>query len=1045
MGDGRGRPGGGGASWRLTHREQEVLDAVARRLTNAEIAAELLISKRTVESHVGALLAKLGAGDRLALVRAGASAAPRTGTALAPPARPPSPEALRPPLVGREVEREVLLDHLVELLAGTGGVVLVSGEPGIGKTRLVEELLTEAEASGARCLVGRSRNAGERAPLSPVAELLEAALRAPTPLPLRQLVGGGAGPLAALVPRLSRRLGEPPVLPSAAAEVPLATLVSAVVGALGRLARSSPLVVVLEDVHRADPATLEVLRGLSEAAARAPLLVVATHRDTTGDVLPHLAPLLHALARRVRPRALVLQPLDEAAVGRVVTTRSGRHVSAAVRRALHRRTGGNPLFLVEAVALLDGVPQRVGPGPDDALAAVARAVPATAGLAVGQRLARLSGPTRSVLQTAAVVGERIDPAVLALAVAERGPGAGGAGDAADAAEHLVAAALDEARAAGLLAGAEPSGGATALRHQLVRDVLLAQVSAPRRRRTHLRVAQALLSSHPPRPADVDVAVAEHLVAAGALADQDEVLRRCVAAGRRFLDLSDGPGALRLLEHAEGLDAAATHPSRGELHQALAAARSRAGRPEEAVRSWERALDAFEQAGDLVAVGAVSAGLGLALARAARETGTRRVVERSAQLLAAAAGAGPPPDGHHDEQPDGHPDGHPDEQRAVVLARLGAVRAHGGDPDGGAALVGRAQGMLEHVSPRAAAAVLADAAGVAHAAFRTAEAARAGLRGAALARRAQSPEAEADCLWEAAWDLAALGRLEEAAEASARLDALLVDRAQPGLLVCAGRARAVLELLPTGDLDGYAESARRDTALVRDGLAGAWLGTSHAFTAHSLLLGGHWERAAELAALGPVGVGPPLAGFCTGVRLVVLGHLRRRSEVERVLAEHAHELPAPGRTAHGGAWGLALGAVDALAAVGLHDRAAALHPTVLEAQRTSGALVSPFPPLQLLDRVVGTAAACAGRWDQAEEHFARALRDAASTPLAVELPETRRALAEALLRRGSADDADRARELAGLAATGYDRLGMPRHASLVRALVPVPGQGSRPDR
>lgn len=1008
-----------------------MLDAVALRLTNAEIAAQLHISKRTVESHVSALLAKLGAVDRLALVRAGGGAAPRGGAARAPGTRPPEAEAgaRRPSLVGREAEREVLLDHLVELLAGRGGVVLVSGEPGIGKTRLVEELLAEAGASGARCLVGRSRTAAEQAPLSPVAELLEGALRAPTPRPLRELVGGGAEPLAALVPRLPRRLGEPPALPRAASEVALVALVGAVVGTLGRLARSWPLVVVLEDVHRADPATLEVLRGLSEAAARTPLLVVATHRDTASDASPHLGPLLDGLAHGVRPRALVLQPLDEAAVGRVVSTRTGRRVPAAVRRALHRRTGGNPLFLEEAVALLEGAAQRGEPGPAESLASMERVVPATAGLAVGQRLARLSGPTRSVLQTAAVVGERIDPAVLALAVAERGPGA------ADAAETLVTGALDEARAAGLLSAAEPPGGATALRHQVVRDVLLAQVSAPRRRRTHLRIARALLSSHPRRSADVDVAVAEHLVAAGALADPDEVLHRCVVAGRRCLDLSDGLGALRLLEHAEGLDAAATHPRRGELHQALAAARSRTGHPEEAVRSWERALDAFEQAGDLAAVGAVSAGLGLVLARAAREA--RGVLERSAQLLTAAAGAAPPPSGLRRE--------HHDEQRAVVLARLGAIRAHGGDPDEGAALVGRAQELLEHASPRAGAAVLADAAGVAHAAFQTAAAARAGLRGAALARRARSPEAEADCLWEAAWALAALGRLDEAAEASARLDALLDGRAQPGLLTCAGRARAVLELLPTGDLDGYAEFARRDTALVRDELAGAWLGTSHAFTAHSLLLSGHWEEAAGLAALGPVGVGPPLAGFCTGVRLVVLGHLRRRSEVERVLAEHAHELPTPGRSAPGGAWGLALGAVDALAAVGLHDRAAALHPTVLEAQRTSGALVNPFPPLQLLDRVSGTAAACAGRWDQAEEHFARALRDAASTPLAVELPETRRALAEALLGRGSTDDVDRARELAGLAATDYDRLGMPRHASLVRAAVRAPGQGSRPDR
>lgn len=1043
MGDGHGGRDGSAAWPRLTTRERQVLHDVGRRLTNGEIAAARGISKRTVESHVSSLLVKFDVRSRLELVRAAAVAAGAPGGARRPEtawARVSSGAvATDTPLVGREPELDQLLACTTGARDGRGSAVLVSGEPGIGKSRLVREALADAAARGLTCLVGHCRGRLRAPPATPVVEVLTAAVPSLAALPphqrgevlgddaerlalleplLRQASAGGTsapatGAAAGVAPR-----GGPTPAPGAPPELSQRLLVGAVTGFLERLARTSPLVVVVEDVHSADAFTLAVLEGLWEATTRCPLVVLATHRDADADLWPDLAPALARAGRRSPLQPLLLRPLDEEAVGHLVTVLTGRRPSASVRQQLHRRTGGNPFFLEEVVALL-------GTGatsPDGDLhrlesEAAQISVPPSVQRAVGDRVERLRPLAREVLRVAALAGDTVDAALLERALAPPAGAAGGQG------AREVADALDEARAAGLLTTTPTPPGALAFRHALVREVLAEQLDPFQLRRTRLRLASARLTD----PAGVHgrdaVDVAADLVAAGGAAAAATTLDWCLRAGRWCLDRCDAGTALVHLEHAEALEHAATAHQLAELHESLATARCSTGRVDAAVTSWRRAVDCAEALGDLEAVARLCLSLGAGLTYAARLSDAGPLLERG---LAALEGTASP-------------------HRAPLMARLGLVRSYGAHPATGDALLRRAVDLVDPTDRGALGSVLGDLAGAAHGSFRVVEAADAGQRGAAAGLEAGDPLTAVDALWVAAWNLPSLGLHEESAAASAVLEPLARRLDHPGALACAQRARGIRELHRSGDVAAYTAFARSDVAFVSDRLGGAWLGTANSFLAHASLLGGDWDAADALVSQGPLGCGPALAGFCTAMELVVHGHRRRRHAVLRVLRDHHDELPVPGRTSAGGSWAMALAAVEALVLVGEHAAAGELYPVVLEAQRTSGALAGHFAPLQLLDRVCGTAAAAAGSWDTAEEHFQRALRDAAGAPFAVELHETQRAQALGLLRRAAEGDLRRAHGLARSAAQGYAALGMPQHLSLALDLVDRAGGADPPAR
>src|SRR5215468_3823261 len=231
------------------------------------------------------------------------------------------------PFTGRTAELHCLRRRLDEARAGNGGVVLLAGEPGIGKTRTLAELVETARAQGALVLWGRCYEGEATRPFGPFAEALGAYARATAPEGLRADLGLHAAALTRLVPELRQRLTdlqEPVALEPNEERV---RLLDAVAQSLLAVAARVPTVLVLDDLHWADPGTVAMLRHVARFAPRAQLLVLGAYRDV--DVAAH-------------------HPLAEA-----LGTVADREMPADWVRALTTETSGNPFFLREVLLYLE--------------------------------------------------------------------------------------------------------------------------------------------------------------------------------------------------------------------------------------------------------------------------------------------------------------------------------------------------------------------------------------------------------------------------------------------------------------------------------------------------------------------------------------------------------------------------------------------------------------------------------------------------------------------------------------------------------------------
>lgn len=464
------------------------------------------------------------------------AAAPATSS---PPVVEPEPAVLPAapwPLVGRDAELAALTDALGRAAAGVATFAAVTGEPGIGKSRLTEELAAHAAAAGAQVLVGRcSQDDG-----------------APPLWPWRAVLTG---------------LGVEPPAPGPTDDVGASFRVwEQIVGELERAARDRLTVVVVDDLHWADPSTLRVLGLLAEVTTAARLLLVATWRPL--EVGPALADVAEALARRHAVR-LELTGLGAEAAREVFAEVSHNPISDAQGAALHERTGGNPFFLVEYARLA---------GERTDVDELTREPPVAVTDVVRRRLARLDDATVDVLKVAAVVGRRFDTDTVA-AVAGVDP---------DELLDLV----EPAQAAGLVE--EDDIDWFVFVHALVRDSLLIGASASRRARTHARVAAALEGSG--RTSEV----ARHWLAAGP-AHAGRAWRAAVVAAEEARGLHAHEEAAELLAAAlEALagDPAATAGERYDLLLRLIEAYRWAALVPELVRTVERAIDVAEEIGDL---------------------------------------------------------------------------------------------------------------------------------------------------------------------------------------------------------------------------------------------------------------------------------------------------------------------------------------------------------------------------------------------------------------------------------------------------------------
>jgi hypothetical protein len=436
--------------------------------------------------------------------------------------------------VGREAAGARLHEAFARAQSGERCVALVTGEPGIGKTRLLAEFAHTVQRAGALVLYGRCEEE-QATPYEPFAEAL-------APLTVPDVLAGGLGELTA------GRPGEPAADP----EADRARMFDAVAEWLEDVAARRPLVLALDDLHWADRATLLLVRRLATRPQRVALLLLGAARDAE---LGPGHPLTAALAdiRRDRPVVRVaLHGLDEAAVATVVGGLTGTRPDPAAAHVLRERTGGNPFFVRELA-------QHSGKGEAVALPDAVRDV-------VAARAGRLPERARRLIELAAVAGSEFDAELV-----RAGTGAP---------EETVLDALDDALQAGLLRELQGTER-LAFAHALVRDALVGQLSAARRTYLHRRIADVLAERAESAPEQWLAPLAHHALA-GAGANSEPALAYALDAARHAVERLAWEDAVELLERAEGLARGRAAPGRlAEVLVALGDARLRAGETDRA--------------------------------------------------------------------------------------------------------------------------------------------------------------------------------------------------------------------------------------------------------------------------------------------------------------------------------------------------------------------------------------------------------------------------------------------------------------------------------
>ncbi|TMA83168.1 MAG: hypothetical protein E6J77_14725, partial [Deltaproteobacteria bacterium] len=496
-------------------------------------------------------------------------------------AMPPPHQRTESVFVGRQYELVELRAGLEDAVGGRGRSFLVVGEAGIGKTRLVEELAREAAERGHLVLWGRCWEGEGAPPYWPWIQVIRAYLRIPRSEGLPRIAGGAGAPyLAQLVPELGGLQSRAPSVPPQSEHARF-YLFDAVVTFLQSRPDHTPLVLVFDDLQWADTPSLLLLQFLVHELRDTAMLVVATYREIEARQNPHVADILGALARD--GRHLPLRGFGEEEVALFIEGKTGRSASAALVRAVHRETEGNPFFVDEIVHLLvaeEALERR------DAM--IARRLPVPQGVreAIRRRLAPLPAPCRDALTLASVVGREFGLGALQRACALG----------ADALLEVLGPALGRE----ILVPDPRTAGRYRFAHALIRETIYEELGAAERARLHGRIGEVLEALHQMDPTPHLATLAHHFLEAVPAGGAEKAITYSTRAARYAEASLAYEDAAVLFERALEVLAEA-HPAdareRCELLLARGGAQWKAGDGPGAREAFRQAADIARRIGD----------------------------------------------------------------------------------------------------------------------------------------------------------------------------------------------------------------------------------------------------------------------------------------------------------------------------------------------------------------------------------------------------------------------------------------------------------------
>lgn len=491
--------------------------------------------------------------------------------------------------VGREAELAALMTSLDAASAGDGRLVLLAGEGGIGKTRTVEEFVRRSGIPDERVLWGRCPEQSGAPTYWPWGQALGSYAEMQDPAVLRDELGAAADTVAQVVPAVGERLGFGGDTGTADAEHSRFRLFDAVRGFLRRATDHALLVVLFDDLHWGDLASLALLEHVARELRRSRLLLVGTYREREMRRMPEALSGLTRVGRRIP-----LRGLERDEVERLVAANVAARPTDDVVAELHTASEGNPFYLEE---ILHGLRAA---GRLDALdpAGLHARLPDGVRVAIRRRLDPLTTPAREVVDMAAVIGRDFEVATLAAACGFAVP------DVLDRLADAVGEGIVEER----------SPGRFRFDHCLIRETVYADLLPAARAHAHRRVARALEAQYAGSDDPPLAALAHHFYHAAVLGEAGNAVDYAVRAAERAMALAAYEEGVAHYDHA--LQALALQPRddrlRMRLRTGLGFARARMGDERGARDTFRRAVDGARAIGDVNALAWAAIGFASAM-------------------------------------------------------------------------------------------------------------------------------------------------------------------------------------------------------------------------------------------------------------------------------------------------------------------------------------------------------------------------------------------------------------------------------------------------
>ena len=874
------------------------------------------------------------------------------------------------PLIGRQSECALIAKRLDEAADGKGGIVLIGGEPGVGKTRLGEEVLELAMERQILPLIGHAYEE-TGTPFIISTEILEDIVRALPPDVLRDALGPTAPEISRLLPDLRRLLPDIPEPMEVPSEQQQRYLFNALLEFTERLGNAAPLVMLLDDLQWADESSMLLLEHFVPHLPRLPVLFVITYRDVAADMRE---PFKRALARLSRDESVTrisLRQLSRDDVAALLNHLGGDGAPDSVIDAIFEDTSGNVFFVKSVFQHLaedgrlfdDDGGWRTDIDPEQL------AVPESVRLVIEQRLGRLGEQTASVLATAAVIGLRFDLEVLEKVVG---------GDPDD-----VLQAIEHAETAGfVLATSGSRDNRYEFSHALVQHTLLDALSNPRRQRLHLQIAEAMAALF--GDADRRVAdIARHYDGAGSAADIFTVRHFLTLAGERALATSAADEAYDFFDRALALDANLDDNERADLLQARGRASWALRNWQAAAEDWLEALPALEARGKRDVVIKICWDVAYLYLWQNRTDDARAIAMRGLETAEQGTSTG----------------------RARLLTVLGNATNNSGDLERGDELLVEALAMAEELGDEALASeVLVRRAYGFHHSASTQKMLESAENALELARSSGHPWVLSSALGVTMLVLPNSGdfaRALELAEEAEPLAAQEGDMPSIGILEVAHGYCA----FGKGDLETARAHLEKSTAVFRE--AGIpWFTLMLCFEATCSMLEGDTSTARrKYEDAVSCKLTERWAGF-DEAHLLWFSALEADERAPELLEQLEALLPRPGSLNGYGSWMVLMAWIEAAIMLGRREEAARLYPLTQQLIATGTVVTWPW----LTERTAGIAAAAGSDWQAAERHFETALEQAETIPLRPEQAEVRRWYARALLERRGPGDRGRALQM-----------------------------------